>query len=71
MDTYNKTRVEVTKPISSILLFPDFSQVSNTGCLLNTMFIFNRSHYSLAALTSVKYDSDWNYLIGLVQNQIW
>ena len=28
MDTYNKTRVEVSKPISSILLFPDFSQMS-------------------------------------------
>ena len=38
----NIPRVEVTKLISSVPLFPNFLELSNTGYLWNVTFIFNR-----------------------------
>ena len=52
------TGMEVTQAIFLVPLFAFFQKCGSTDCLLNTMFLFNRWHCSIAAVPPVKYECD-------------
>ena len=65
------TNAEVSKQIAYFLLFLPFSNIVNTGHLLDIMFIFDKYHCNSIVVILIQYDeSDSNNLMGMSSRMV-